>query len=85
MRRPALALLALLGVLLLAAPASSRATLTSLDEVVSELQQDQVFVDPDADVPLDEGDARDIVAGSQVQVYVAAVPAGRTRSRRSAS
>ena len=76
MRRSALALLALLGVLLLAAPASAQATLTSLDEVVSELQQDQVFVDPDADVPLDEGDARDIVAGSQVQVYVTAVPAG---------
>ncbi|MCW2679350.1 MAG: hypothetical protein JWM62_751 [Frankiales bacterium] len=74
MRRPALALLALLGVLL-AAPASAQATLTSLDEVVAELQQDQVFVDRDADVPLDEADARDIVAGSEVQVYVAALPA----------
>lgn len=72
MRRPALALLALL---LLAAPASAQATLTSLDEVVDELRQDQVFVDPDAAVPLDEGDARSIVARSSVQVYVAALPA----------
>lgn len=71
MRRTALALLALV---LLAAPAAAQATLSSLDQIVDELQQDQVFVDPDADVPLDEGDARDVVAGSQVQVYVVALP-----------
>ena len=79
MRRPALALMALLGVLLLAAPASAQATLTSLDEVVAELQQDQVFVDRGADVPLDEGEARDIVAGSSVQVYVVGLSAADAR------
>lgn len=79
MRRPALALLALLGVLLLAPAASAQATLTSLDEVVDELRQDQVFVDPAADVPLDEGDARSAVSRSSVQVYVVALPAAASQ------
>jgi len=77
MRRSLLFLLlpALLGVLLAAAPASAQATLPSLAEVVDELRADQVYVDPSADIELDEGAARSTLAGSEVQVYVAAVPA----------
>ena len=75
MRRTLLLLPALLGVLLAAAPASAQATLPSLAEVVDELRADQVYVDPSADVDLDEGDARSMLARSKVQVYVAAVPA----------
>lgn len=75
MRRTLLLLPALLGVLLAAAPASAQATLPSLAEVVDELRADQVYVDPSADVDLDEGDARSTLARSEVQVYVAAVPA----------
>src|SRR5687767_884453 len=76
MRRLPLLLLALLGMLVLAAPASAQSTL-SLDRVVDELLADQVYVDPSFEVDdLDEGDLRDAVLGSDVQVYVAAVPAG---------
>jgi hypothetical protein len=79
MPRPPLALLALLGVPLLLGlglPGPAAAQTISLDRVVDELQQDQVYRDPSADVPLDDGDVADIVAGSQVQVYVAALPVG---------
>ncbi|MCY7366336.1 MAG: hypothetical protein LH469_13640, partial [Frankiaceae bacterium] len=75
MRRSLLLLPALLGVLLGAAPASAQATLPSLAEVVDELRADQVYVDPSADIDVDEGAARSTLARSEVQVYVVAVPA----------
>lgn len=75
MRRTLLLLPALLGVLLAAAPASAQSTLPSLAEVVDELRADQVYVDPSADVDgLEEGDVRDAVLSSAVQVYLAVVP-----------
>ncbi len=73
--RPA-ALLALLVpalALLLAAPAGAQ-TVTSLGTVVDALSAQQVYLAPDADVPLDVEAVRGIVRGSEVQVYVAAVP-----------
>ena len=73
MRRPLLLLLALLGVLLAAAPASALTTV-SVDQIVRELRSDPVYVDRDADVPLDEDAVRDAVLGAPVPVYVAAVP-----------
>lgn len=68
------ALLALLAAVLLvgAAPASAQ-TVTALDDIVGELRQDQVFLAPDAQVPLDEADVRAAVRSSDVQVYVAGV------------
>ena len=73
MRTRLLLLLACLGAALLTAAPASALTATSVDEVVDGLLQDQVFLADDADVPLDEGAVQDIVRGSEVQVYVAAV------------
>ena len=73
MRRLPLALLALLGVLALAGPATAQATL-SVEQVISELEADQLYVDPDAVQGLDEDDLRDEVRDADVQLYVAVVP-----------
>ena len=85
MRRTTLLLSAVLaGVLLAPGPAqatpmttsviSAQATLASLDEVVDELRSDQVYLDPKAEIDLDEQDVRRTLADSEVQVYLAAVP-----------
>jgi len=61
------------GVLL--APSASAATLVSVDDVVQELSDDRVYVDPGFRVDdLQEGDLRDALSGSDVDLYVAAVP-----------
>ena len=73
MRRSVLMLLAALAVLAGASPAGAQATL-SVQDVIAELEQDQVYVEPGLVGGLDEGDLRDEVLGSQVQIYLAVVP-----------
>jgi hypothetical protein len=64
-------LLLLLGLLvLLAAPAAAG----SVDDVVRGLQQDGVFVDPEAELVVDEAGLKDAAAGAVVPFYVAVVP-----------
>ena len=55
-----------------AAPASAQAG-AAVDDLVAQLRQDQVAVEPGADVPLDEQAVESAVQSSDVQVYVAAV------------
>lgn len=80
MRRSVLLLLACLAVLGAAGSAGAQATL-SVDELVAELEADQVYVEPGLVDGLEEGDLRDEVLDSEVQVYLAVVPDGlATRS-----
>ncbi len=75
LRLTAVLLLLLLPALaLLGTGAASAQPVTSLDEVVDGLATSQVYLAPDADVPLAESAVRSVVQGSEVQVYVAAVP-----------
>jgi hypothetical protein len=74
MRRPLLSLLALLGLLLLAPAASAQTTTTGVDQIVEELRSDPVYVDPDAQVPIDSDAVRDAIGGAALPVYVAVVP-----------
>jgi len=68
------AVLALLAAfLLLGAATVSAQTVTAVDDIVDELRQDQVFLAPDAQVPLDEPDVGAAVRSSEVTVYVAGV------------
>jgi hypothetical protein len=73
LRRPVLIVASLLGMLCLAAPAAGLTTVSPA-EVARELQGDAVYVDPDAEAPLNEDAVRDAIAGAPVPVYVAAVP-----------
>lgn len=73
MRRSVLLLLTCLAVLGAAGSAAAQATL-SVDELIAELEADQVYVEPGLVAGLDEGDLRDEVLDSEVQVYLAVVP-----------
>jgi hypothetical protein len=74
MRRTLLSLLAACGVLLLAAPAPAQTTTTGVREIVQELLRDPVYVDRQAEVPLDPDPVREAIVGAPVPVYVAVVP-----------
>lgn len=75
MRRSVLLLLTALALLGAAGSAGAQTTL-SLDELIAELEADQVYVEPGLLAGLDEGDLRDEVLDSEVQVYLAVVPDG---------
>lgn len=68
--RRLLLLLLLSPLLLLATPASAG----SVEEVVAGLQRDGVFVDPQADLDVDEAGIVDAVGRAAVPTYVAVVP-----------
>lgn len=75
MRRSVLLLLTCLALLGAAGSAGAQTTL-SVDELIAELEADQVYVEPGLIDGLDEGDLRDEVLDSEVQVYLAVVPDG---------
>src|SRR5688500_2719519 len=65
------ALLALLALLLLPGTASAQ---TTVDDVVDVLRSEQLYVDPDADLAVDEGEVAVALSQSSLQVYVAVLP-----------
>ena len=80
MRRSVLLLLTCLALLGGAGSAGAQTTL-SVSDVVAELEADQVYVERGLVDGLDEGDLRDEVLDSEVQIYLAVVPddlAGRS-------
>lgn len=72
--RLALLLLPVAGLLLLAPPPAGAQT-TTVRDLVGQLRQDQVAIEPGANVPIDEPAVRDAVRRAAVQTYVAAVSA----------
>jgi hypothetical protein len=80
-RLAALLLLVLPVTAVLGAGVAAAQSVASVDQVVDGLVADQVYVAPGADVPLDESEVRSIVQGSEVQVYVAAVPEALSRQQ----
>jgi len=73
MKRLPAVLALIVAVLLLGAAPVTAQTVTAVDDIVDELRQDQVFLAPDAQVPLDQTDVRAAVRSSEVKVYVAGV------------
>lgn len=73
--RPLVLLLGAAAVLLGAAAPVGARTVTSVEAIVDGLRADQVYLAPDADVPLDEQAVRDLLQQAEVQIYVAAVAA----------
>jgi hypothetical protein len=60
-------------VAVLAGPVTTATAATAIRDVAQELRRDPVYVDPAADVPLDDEQVRDAIGAAPVPVYVAAV------------
>ncbi len=76
MRRSVLLLLTCFALLGVAGSAGAQTATLSVDDLIAELEADQVYVEPGLVDGLDEGDLRDEVLDSEVQVYLAVVPDG---------